>query len=95
MNFSQATIMAKEVVLSFSKDVGIDLMISEDQTIEGELGWMFFYNTADFIRYGRVSDALAGNGPIIVFRDGRVEEISSFVSIEDACKFIEAKYRPY
>lgn len=95
MNFSQAIDVAKDLVSSFGKEAGFDFMISEDQTIEGELGWMFFYNTVDYIRYGRTSDALTGNGPIIVFRDGRVQEVPSYISTEDACKLIEAEYRPY
>lgn len=95
MNFSQAIMVAKEIVHSFGEEAGFDFQISEDQTIEGELGWMFFYNTADYIRYGRTSDALTGNGPILVFRDGRVEEVPSIVSIEEACKLIEAQYQPY
>jgi hypothetical protein len=89
MDISQATKIAKDIVCSFGDDAGCDFWVREDQTIEGKLGWMFFYNTADYVRYGRASDALVGNGPIIVFRDGRVQEVPSFVSTEDACKFIE------
>ena len=95
MDFSQATMMAKDIVRSFGENAGCDFLICEDQTIEGELGWMFFYNTEDYIRYGRASDALIGNGPIIVFRDGRIQEVPSYISTENACRLIEAEYRPY
>jgi hypothetical protein len=92
MNLLKAKSLAADVVRSFGEEAGLELMINDDQTIEGELGWLFFYNTTDYIRYGRAGDALAGNGPVVVFKSGRVDEVPSFVSIEEACKLISAKY---
>lgn len=37
-------------------------------------GWVFFYNSEDYVRTGDVIYALAGNSPIVVTRDGEIYE---------------------
>lgn len=45
----------------------------EDQTVEFEYGWVFFYQTTDCIEIAGVKVGLGGNAPIIVDkRDGSV-----------------------
>ncbi|WP_167761489.1 YrhB domain-containing protein [Duganella callida] len=39
---------------------------------EIEQGWVFFFNSADFVRTGDYLTALAGNGPLMVLRNGTV-----------------------
>ena len=38
----------------------------DDETIEKEYGWVFFYQTEKYLRTGNIIDALAGNAPYIV-----------------------------
>lgn len=45
-----------------------EVQIIEDVTIEEDFGWVFFYNTKDFITTGDVYHALGGNAPMIVTR---------------------------
>jgi hypothetical protein len=47
---------------------GIELGLLEQQTIEAEFGWVFFYTSKRFVETGDVTDAIAGNGPMIVDR---------------------------
>ncbi|WP_190285577.1 YrhB domain-containing protein [Montanilutibacter psychrotolerans] len=56
--------------------------IIPEKTVRGSQGWLYFYNTTDFIRSSNPSDSLVGNGPILVFADGGVEEFPSSLSLE-------------
>jgi hypothetical protein len=42
--------------------------IVEDSTIERSWGWVFFYESSEYLRTGNESAALAGNAPYIVNR---------------------------
>ena len=45
-----------------------DCVVLEDQTIEKEWGWVFFYQSKAYIESGDFRDMLGGNAPIIVNR---------------------------
>jgi len=42
-----------------------EMVILEEETIEKEYGWIFFYQSKKFMESGNISDALAGNAPYI------------------------------
>jgi hypothetical protein len=42
--------------------------IVDESTLERSWGWVFFYQSAEYLRTGNVSAALAGNAPYIVNR---------------------------
>ncbi len=44
------------------------MAILEDSTIEREWGWVFFYQSAQYLETGNPKDQLAGNAPYIVNR---------------------------
>ena len=49
------------------------LMILDEHTEEHEFGWVYSYNTREYIVDGDFSYALAGNAPLIVDRsDGQL-----------------------
>lgn len=54
-------------------------VIISDYTEEINEGWAFFYNSEDFVRSGNPSDALAGNGPILVTRQGVLYELPAAI----------------
>jgi len=61
---------------SLGKEVGQELAIDPDATLGGSAGWVFFWNTKVYLDDGSISDALAGNGPLLVQRDtGKVERL--------------------
>lgn len=44
------------------------LAVMEDRTRSEEFGWVFFYNTRQFVESGDVQWALGGNAPLIFDR---------------------------
>lgn len=54
------------------------------ETKEVKQGWLFFYNSADFVRTGDPMFALAGNGPLLVLRDGQVAMLPTAVPWQEA-----------
>jgi len=54
---------AKNLVLS---EIGNECGILDDHTIERKWGWVFFFQSNEFIESGNFRDMLAGNAPYIV-----------------------------
>lgn len=79
---NKALSIAETIISNMPKDDPI--IILADYTIEVDRGWLFFYNSVDFIKNGDESAALAGNGPILVDRDGRARFVSSAVPWQEA-----------
>lgn len=85
-------------VLEFRKDLsakergvlGLDqtdeiteLGICDDLTITGDFGWVFYYQSRDFIESGDNGRALIGNAPLIVsLDDGSLHETGTAEAIE-------------
>ncbi|MFN7990014.1 MAG: YrhB domain-containing protein [Thermoanaerobaculia bacterium] len=60
-------------------------VIVDERTLETPWGWVFFYESEEFLRTRDFAEALVGNGPIGVARaDGKLYEIGSADSIGDA-----------
>jgi hypothetical protein len=62
----------KRVVVEISKtdpySPDLVLEIIDEDTIEKEWGWIFYYDSAAHLRSGDIKDAIAGNAPIFVNR---------------------------
>jgi len=72
-------IEARRIALNFLRGreavSGVKLALKDEATEEHGFGWIFFYNSKEFIETGSLSAALAGNSPIVVRRrDGMVLE---------------------
>ena len=66
-----------------SKRLKIELMLIESATMEKTYGWIFFYNSRQYIEEGNMSLALAGNTPLIVERrSGKLTVTGTARSIE-------------
>jgi hypothetical protein len=70
---------AKKKALNYladiEKEMEMPLLLIEDEVIESEIAYAFFYNSKDYIETGDISSCLAGNGPIIVLRNnGKIIE---------------------
>jgi hypothetical protein len=52
--------------------IGDVLVILEESTIVKPYGWVFFYDSQRFLKTGKFSYRLAGNGPVLVTRDGEI-----------------------
>ena len=53
------------------------LVILEEETIEKEYGWIFFYSTKKFAETRQFQYALAGSGPLVVERSGVMRRFGS------------------
>jgi hypothetical protein len=65
---------------------GLDLIVVDEQTIEDDFGWVFFYSSKQYIETGDFRFAIAGNAPFIVDRrdgslhpTGTAEPIETFI----------------
>lgn len=83
MTKAEAQTKADEFLTELQKgcpvEIAFDLEVTEDQPI----GFIFFYNSVEFWRTRDYSEALAGNGPLLVRRDsGKIRVLPSHQSIE-------------
>jgi Immunity protein 35 len=85
-SLQDATQLVETYLQTAKSEIGLALVILSDETIRGESGWLFFYNSVEFINTGDVEFALAGNGPIRVLETGELTQLSSATSIEEAVK---------
>lgn len=73
---------------------GFTPLIIDDLTLETELGFVFFYNSKEYIETGDFTHCLAGNAPLFVSkRDGAVYVTGTARPIEQYIEEIERKER--
>ncbi|WP_158568737.1 MULTISPECIES: YrhB domain-containing protein [unclassified Duganella] len=81
---SNALKVAEAKVHELGAASGDEFEILHAETREVEQGWVFFYNSADFVQTRNPLSALAGNGPILVLRDGRVAVLPTSMPWQEA-----------
>jgi hypothetical protein len=63
--------------------ISSDFVVLEEHTLEESFGWVFFFESARYLKTGKVSDRLAGNSPLVVFRDsGEVRPTGTAYPVE-------------
>ena len=89
MNVAEAKkAMERHIVENFGE--GIDIV--DSQTLETQEGWVFFYNTREFITTGDHMCALMSNAPCLVARDGRIFALPMALSVEEALEMLRGKH---
>lgn len=78
-----ATALALEEIERLQCDAGCALSMRLELTTETANGWVFFYNSEEFISTRVLSTALAGNSPIFVNPDGEVHLLGTHLSWEE------------
>ncbi|MFW5443461.1 MAG: YrhB domain-containing protein [Methylococcaceae bacterium] len=78
---------AKKIAYQYIKELegklGELLMLADTETIEKPFGWIFFYNSKDYLETGELSYMLAGNAPFIVDKEnGQLHVTGTDQSIE-------------
>lgn len=74
---------AERHLRQLSEELGRELAIDRAATMRGPRGWMFFWNSRRYLEEGSASDALVGNGPLLVDSEtGTVERQSPMVSLD-------------
>lgn len=71
-------------VLGFpDEDAILRLAIVEEKTIERDFGWVFFWQTAQYLENRDLSCALAGNAPLLIAReDGSLHVLGTAEPVE-------------
>ena len=70
----------------------VELAILDSETIEKEYGWVFFYDTKEYLMTGDILDTLVGNAPYIVNKyTGEIIETGTANPIEDYIAEYEAR----
>ena len=69
--------IAQKKVQELEKASGDQFEILQNKVICAERGWIFFYNTSEFILTGNPIDSLAGNAPLFVMHSGDILQLST------------------
>jgi hypothetical protein len=83
LNYRAALRIAQAKVTELAVAEGEQFEVLAGETLEIEQGWVFFYNSADYVRTGDPVQALAGNGPVLVLRNGQTAVLPSAISWQD------------
>ena len=84
LNRGAALKIARAKVEQLGRLAGDEFHILAAETRELKQGWLFFYNSAEFLRTRDPMFALAGNGPILVLRGGEVATLPTAVPWQEA-----------
>nr|WP_315261187.1 YrhB domain-containing protein [uncultured Duganella sp.] len=83
INQNEAWDIALSKVQELGRASGGDFEILAEETRTIELGWVFFYNSSNFVRTGDIKFALAGNGSLLVTKDGQISCLPTASPWED------------
>lgn len=73
INFKEAKKIAENKLLEIQSKSNLDLALYEEETIEFEYGWVFFYQSKNFIQTSNPLSMVGGNAPLLVDKyDGSV-----------------------
>ena len=70
----QAQELAQARVAGFERESGIGLVIIHQDTVEFEGGWIFYWDSKAYLQTQDFADAIGGNAPVVVFRDGAIRQ---------------------
>ena len=69
-----------------------EIVIIDEDTIEKEWGWVFFYQSRKFLETDDISDMIFGNAPYIVSnKDGSFQRSGTAESVEEYIRDYEAQ----
>lgn len=86
MTAPNARALAKRHLALLRADSSMALAINDDLTEKHPAGFVFFYNTQEYWRTRDPLTSLAGNGPILVKRDGTVIVLPTDRPIEESLR---------
>jgi hypothetical protein len=93
----QAKNLAEDYIKTVAQKSKFDLVLIPDATKEYKFGWVFSYNTKQYLETHDFKKGLFGNGPIIITRTGTVKpegaSVDLIVIIDSYCKLWNATQR--
>lgn len=72
----------REILGLGESDEPLELVVQDDLTIDCDFGWVFFYQSREFIETGEVGASLLGNAPLIVAHDGMLHETGTAQTVD-------------
>ena len=91
-----AVIKAKEYLNSMETMPPMKLVLLLDDTLEFEYGWVFFYQSEEYVKSGDFLDGVTGNAPIIINKyDGGLHVTGTAHSVEEYLEEYIQKQRAY
>jgi hypothetical protein len=80
----EAENIALRYLATLEEEVGEPLGLIDSETIEESFGWVFFYNSKEYLNTGAFNAMLAGNAPFIINRkDGSLHKTGTDKPIRD------------
>jgi hypothetical protein len=95
MTKDQARQLVEKYVEGVAQDADVQFGIDDEQTMETSFGWVFFYNTVEYLATKDPLTMAVGNAPLIVDEEsGRLQEMGTAHPIEHyIAEFEHAKSR--
>jgi hypothetical protein len=96
MTCEEARVLVERYLERHAAPSDCDTVILDSATLERSWGWVIFYQSRAFVESGDLSDALAGNAPLIVERgSGRLLETGTAEPIESYLHNFEVTGDPH
>lgn len=83
MDIHQARALAAAHVREGEHRDGFTAMIVDEDTVTLPWGWVFFYNSREYLETGDDLYTIAGNAPIAVTRGGEIHETGTARPLEE------------
>lgn len=84
--------IAEPILHKLSLEIGYELRFMDEFSYELEYGWVFIFNSEEFVKTRNPRVSLGGNGPILVDLEKEVVELlPSFLSVNEAVLEYEKK----
>jgi immunity protein 35 of polymorphic toxin system len=92
MTFTEArALAAAHINEGIKRPEGYTPIIVDSNTQELSWGWIFFYNSKEYVDTHDILYALAGNAPVVVTHDGSVHETGTARPLEEYLKDIQTR----
>jgi predicted GH43/DUF377 family glycosyl hydrolase len=82
LNYDAALKLAESKIIEIAAKSNDEFRMVPGSSVETDKGWVFFYNSAEYLKTGDPLAMLAGNGPIYVLKSGEVHILPTAVPWE-------------
>ena len=90
MRLGVAKTLVDEYLRELETSIGEELCLLADDTIESSCGWVFFFNSKEFVRTRSLKHTLVGNGPLFVDKNtGAVVQFGTAYPVDDYIDYYE------
>lgn len=90
-----ARALARHQIAGLAVDSGLDLVLCSDRTIDADIGWVFFYESRQYLDSRDERDRLMGNAPILVCCSGDVHLLGTTMPVEEYIENFRVSGDPY